>query len=84
MKIFVIWYLLSSFYVCTWRFTRETSTLKTGKYTNIQYSINPKPNPKTAFFKEKVDHDPDPTFYWHASWLFRNLSIGRLRFEWEQ
>ena len=41
----------------------ETSTLQTGKYTNIQYSINPKPNPKTAFFKKKVDSDPNPTFY---------------------
>ena len=42
----------------------ETSTLQTGKYTNIQYSINPNRNPETAFFKKKkADHDPDPTFY---------------------
>ena len=49
-----------------------------------QHSINPNTNPKTAFFKKKVDHDPDPTFSWHASRSFRNLSSGRLRFEGEQ
>ena len=38
----------------------ETSTLQTGKYTNIQYSINPNRNPKTAFFKKKGRPQPRP------------------------
>ena len=28
-------------------------------------SVNPNPYPKTAFFKKKIDPDPNPSFYWH-------------------
>ena len=36
------------------------------RFCLITVDTNPNPNPKTAFFEKKIDHDsgPDPTFYW--------------------
>ena len=34
-------------------------------------SVNPNPNPKTEFFKKKID--PDPEFYWHPAEMEKRL-----------
>ena len=36
---------------------------------------NPYPNPKTAFFKKKIDPDPDPALYWHPPTTANSLSL---------
>ena len=61
------------------------------RLNNPNLNPNLNPNPKTAFFKKKIDHDPEPAFYGHSlgtvnrlltdTFLRRTPAVGPCRFQ---